>query len=163
MYIMSISEVISATQVNREQISTSSTRWSARFRLDKDGRLVFLSEKLRDIEQERGAIALRTVDVKRIFNEALRESYDPLPRVSLQGTMAVATGLKVQAGSAIASLAGEQNTIQTVVELVPAGDYEAAKTRMLDDSRSRAGRNIIGLLARSNPDLDDLANDIYPR
>jgi hypothetical protein len=128
---------------------------------EKDGRLVFLSEKLRDIEQERGAIALRTVDVKRIFNDALRESYDPLPRVSLHGTMAVATGLKVQDGSAIASLAGEQNTIQTVVELVPAGDYEAAKTRMLDDSRSRAGRNIIGLLARSNPDLGDLANDIY--
>ena len=32
---------------------------------------------------------------------------------------------------------------------------------MLDDSRSRAGRNIIGLLARANPDLDDLANEIY--
>jgi hypothetical protein len=31
---------------------------------EKDGSLVFLSEKLRDIEQERGAIALRTVDVK---------------------------------------------------------------------------------------------------
>jgi hypothetical protein len=57
---------------------------------EKDGNLVFLSEKLRDIEQERGAIALRTVDVKRIFNDALRESFDPLPRVSLHGTMAVA-------------------------------------------------------------------------
>jgi len=56
---------------------------------EKDGNLVFLSEKLRDIEQERGAIALRTVDVKRIFNDALRESFDPLPRVSLHGTMAV--------------------------------------------------------------------------
>jgi hypothetical protein len=77
--------------------------------------------------------------VKRIFNDALRESFDPLPRVSLHGTMAVATGLKVQAGSAITSLAGDQSTIQTVVELVPASDYDAAKNRMLDDSRSRAG------------------------
>ena len=128
---------------------------------EKDGSLVFLSEKLRDIEQERGAIALRTVDVKRIFNDALRESFDPLPRVSLNGTMAVATGLRVQAGSAITSLAGDTNTIQTVVELVSASDYETAKNRMLDDSRSRAGRNIIGLLARSNTDLDDLANEIY--
>jgi hypothetical protein len=128
---------------------------------EKDGSLVFLSEKLRDIEQERGAIALRTVDVKRIFNDALRESFDPLPRVTLHGTMAVATGLKVQAGSTISSLAGDQNTVQTVVELVPGSDYETAKNRMLDDSRSRAGRNIIGLLARSNPELDDLANEIY--
>lgn len=128
---------------------------------EKDGNLVFLSEKLRDIEQERGAIALRTIDIKRIFNDALRESFDPLPRVSLHGTMAVASGLKVQAGSTLASLAGEQNTIQTVVELVPSSDYEAAKNRMLDDSRSRAGRNVIGLLAKTNPDLDDLANEIY--
>ncbi|MCS3507487.1 BREX system P-loop protein BrxC [Achromobacter sp. JUb104] len=128
---------------------------------EKDGSLIFLSEKLRDIEQERGAIALRTVDVKRIFNDALRESFDPLPRVSLHGTMAVATGLKVQAGSATTSLAGDNNVIQTVVERVPASDYEASKHRMLDDSRSRAGRNVIGLLARSNADLDDLANEIY--
>ena len=128
---------------------------------EKDGSLVFLSEKLRDIEQERGAIALRTVDVKRIFNDALRESFDPLPRVSLHGTMAVATGLKAQTGSAITSLAGDQSTIQTVVEMVHASDYEAAKNRMLDDSRSRAGRNIIGLLTRSNPELDDLSNEIY--
>jgi hypothetical protein len=128
---------------------------------EKDGNLVFLSEKLRDIEQERGAIALRTVDVKRIFNDTLREAFDPLPRVNLHGTMAVATGLKVQAGSAITSLAGDQNTIQTVVDQASASDYEAAKSRMLDESRSRPGRNIIGLLARTNPELDDLANEIY--
>lgn len=128
---------------------------------EKGGELVLLSEKLRNIEEERGAIALRTVDVKRIFNDALRESFDPLPRVSLHGTMAVATGLKVQAGSAITSLAGDQSTIQTVVELVPASDYDTAKNRMLDDSRSRAGRNVIGLLARANSELDDLANEIY--
>jgi hypothetical protein len=47
------------------------------------------------------------------------------------------------------------------VELVPPSDYETAKNRILDDSRSRSGRNIIGLLARSNPELDDLANEIY--
>lgn len=128
---------------------------------EKDGSLVFLSERLRDIEQERGAIALRTVDVKRIFNDALRESFDPLPRVSLHSTMAVTTGLKVQSGSSINSLAGDQNPIQTVVEFVPDGDYETAKNRMLDDSRSRASRNIIGLLARANSELDDLASEIY--
>jgi hypothetical protein len=128
---------------------------------EKDGKLVFLSEKLRDIEQERGALALRSVDVRRIFNDSVREVFDPLPRVSLQGTLAVASGIKIQSGSATTSLAGDQNTVQTVLELVAAADYDAARNRMLDDSRSRTGRNIIGLLARSNPQLDDLANDIY--
>ena len=109
---------------------------------------VFLSEKLRDIEQERGAIALRTVDVKRIFNDALRESFDPLPRVSLHGTMAVATGLK-DSGRAAPSLASR--AIKTPSKRSSSWCRQRLRrrtNRMLDDSRSRAGRNIIGLLAR---------------
>ena len=128
---------------------------------EKDGSIVFLSEKLRDIEQERGGLALRSVDVRRAFNDALRDAFDPLPRVNLQGTLAVASGLKVQSGSAVTSLAGDQNRIQMIVELVPAADYDTARNRMLDDSRSRTGRNVIGLLARANPELDDHANEIY--
>lgn len=128
---------------------------------EKDGNLVFLSEKLRDIEQERGAIALRTVDVNRIFNEALRECFDPLPRVSLHGTMTVTSGVKIQVGSILNSLAGDQNPIQTVVELVQTSDYEAARNRLIEDSRSRSGQNIIGLLARKNSDLEDLSSEIY--
>ncbi|KWT98892.1 MULTISPECIES: BREX system P-loop protein BrxC [unclassified Variovorax] len=128
---------------------------------EKDGSLVFLSEKLRDIQKERDDIPLRSVDVRRIFNDALREAFDPLPRVSLHGSMAVATGLKVQTGSTMTSLAGDTNPIQTVVELVAASDYETAKTRALEDSRSRAARNTIGLVARSSTDVDDLASEIY--
>lgn len=128
---------------------------------EKDGNLVFLSEKLRDIEQERGAIPPLSGGVKRAFNDSLREAFEPLPRISLHGTMAVATGLKVQDSTSTISLAGDQNTIQTVVELAASSDYEATKNRMLDDSRSRGARNIIGLLARKNSELDDLANEIY--
>jgi hypothetical protein len=128
---------------------------------EKDGNLVFLSEKLRDIEQERGAIALRAVDIKRIFSDAMRESFDPLPRVTLQNTMSVPMGLKLQTGSTLTSLVGDQNAIQMIVELVSAGDYESGKNRMLDDSRSRSGQNFIGLLARSSLDLDELSNEIY--
>lgn len=128
---------------------------------EKDGHLVFLSEKLRDIEQERGALPLRSVDVRRAFNDALRDVFDPLPRVSLHGTLTVTAGLKMQSSSAAISLAGDQNPIQMIVEMVPASDYDAARNRMLDDSRSRTGRNVIGLLSRANPELDDLANEIY--
>ena len=128
---------------------------------DKDGTLVFLSEKLRDIEQERSGLALRSVDVRRIFNDGVREVFDPLPRVNFHGTLAVASGIKVQSGGSATSLAGEQNAIQTIVELVFPDDYETAQTRLVDDSRSHASRNVIGLMARTTPDLDDLCNEIF--
>ncbi|WP_042775876.1 BREX system P-loop protein BrxC [Sinorhizobium fredii] len=128
---------------------------------EKDENLVFLSERLRDIEEERGAIALRTVDTKNIFTSNLREVFDPLPRHNLQGTMAVASGIKVQSGSALTSVAGDQNAIQTIVDLVPPGDAETARVRMLEDSRGRQNRNVIGLLSRTNPEIDDLTGEIY--
>jgi hypothetical protein len=128
---------------------------------EKDGNLVFLSEKLRDIEQERGGIPLRTVEVKRVFSEALRAAFDPLPRVTHQGSMTVATGLKVLSATGPSALAGEQNTIQTIVEMVPTTEYEAAKNRLVEESRNRSERNSIWLLARVGRELDDLAGEIY--
>ncbi|MDA1278075.1 MAG: BREX system P-loop protein BrxC, partial [Verrucomicrobia bacterium] len=128
---------------------------------EKDGILVFLSEKLRDIEQERASVALRSVDVKRVFNEAIRETVSPLPRVSLKNTLTVTSGLKVQSGSMTTSLGGESNAVQMIVEFVPVTEYEATKSRIIDESRSRTSQNVITLLTRSNEELDELANQIY--
>lgn len=128
---------------------------------EKDGQLVFLSEKLRDIEHERGGLSLPSIELKRIFNESLRETFDPLPRANLQGNFGVTAGLKVQSNGLLTSVAGDQNPIQLVVELVQPSDYDAARNRMLDDSRSTSGQNIIGLLARTSPELDDISGEIF--
>ncbi|MCI0487530.1 MAG: BREX system P-loop protein BrxC [Blastocatellia bacterium] len=127
----------------------------------KDGNLCFLSEKLRDIEQERGVIPLRQVDLRRIFNDALRDTFDPLPRTSLHGTLTVTSGLKIQSGSSLSGLAGEHNTVQTIVEFVSPADYDTAKTRLLDESCQRTAQNAIYLLGRSDPQVESLTAEIY--
>lgn len=128
---------------------------------EKDGDIRFLSEKLHDIEDERGLVPLRTVDVRRIVNDALRETFEPLPRCSLEGTMAVTTGLKVRTGGTVTSLAGEQNAIQMAVELVDPGEYEDERNRLLEDSRSHLSQNTIALIARNDPTLEEVAGEVY--
>jgi hypothetical protein len=68
-------------------------------------------------------IPLRNMEVRRIQSESMRESYAPLPSIQLHGTLSVQTGLKMQqtAGSSPASLSGDRNPIQTIVELADAG------------------------------------------
>ena len=61
----------------------------------------------------------------------------------------------------LVSLDGEKNPIQTIIEMTASTEYEMAKNRLLDDSRSRAGQNIISLLSRNNLELDEIANEIY--
>ena len=128
---------------------------------EQEGNLCFFSEKLNDIEQERASIPLRGVELRRIQSDALREAY-ALPSTHLNGTLSVQTGLKAQsAGGIPASIAGERNTVQTVVELVDPKDYDTAKARLTDESRHKTAQYTIYALGRTSIEIDELVGDIY--
>lgn len=130
---------------------------------EQDGNLLFFSEKLNNIEQERATIPLRPIELRRIQNESLKEAYSPLPSTNLHGSLSVQTGLKAQAsgGGVPASLSGERNSVQTIVELVDPKDYEATKTRLTSESREKTAQHTIFAFGRTMPEMDDLISDIY--
>jgi len=89
-------------------------------------------------------------------------TFAPLPSTHVQATLAVQTGLKAQLGGGNpAALAGERNTIQTVVELVEAQDYDTARPRLVDGARHRSAQHAIYLLGCSAPEMNTLVVDIY--
>lgn len=128
---------------------------------EKDGYLTFLSEKLREVEQERGNLPLRAVETRKITSEAIRETFNPLPAVRLNNTLAVTSGVKLQSGAMTTSLAGERETVQTVIEFADLADHDTARVRLVDESRQKANQNVIFLLGRANPEIDNLAAEIY--
>ena len=128
---------------------------------EKDGNLCFFSEKINDIDQERAQIPLRSIETRRIQNEGLREVFSPLPSVRLHNTLSVTSGLKSSTGSILANLAGEKETIQTVVEFVAPEDYEGARTRLVEESRQRSSQYTIYLLGRTVSEINDLVSEIY--
>ena len=130
---------------------------------EQDGNLLFFSEKLNNIEQERATIPLRPIELRRIQNESLKEAYSPLPSTNLHGSLSVQTGLKAQAsgGGVPASLSGERNSVQTIVELVDPKDYEATKIRLTSESREKTAQHTIFAFGRTTPEMDDLISDIY--
>ena len=129
---------------------------------EQDGQLRFFSEKLNDIEQERAKIPLRAVELRRIQNEALKETYSPLPATHLNGSLSVQTGLKTQGSTGLpVSLAGDRNTVQTIVEFVSPKEYEPTKVGLTDESRHKSAEHHIFLLGRSTPEMDALTHEIY--
>lgn len=129
---------------------------------EQDGNLCFFSEKLNDIEQERSQVALRGVELRRIASEALTSVYAPLPATQLHGSYAVSTGLKAQsAGHVAASLAGERNQIQTIVELVGPQEIDNARTRLTDESRHNSSKFNIYLVGRTTSEMNELTADIH--
>jgi hypothetical protein len=128
---------------------------------ERDGHLSFLSEKLREIEEQRGQIVLRQMDVQRIFSEALRSCFDPLPKATLHSTFTVTSGVKLQSGTGLISLAGERDPVQTVVKFAKASDYETERAALIEESRHKTEQNNIFLLCRSSDELQALAEEIY--
>ncbi len=128
---------------------------------EKDGDLCFFSEKLNDIEQERGQLPVVGIHARRIQNEALKEVFSPLPSTRVDDALPVSTGLKVQNGAVTTGIAGERNPIQTVVEFVAASDFDNARTRLIEESRQRLSQKTVFLLGKQDDRIDTLVADIY--
>lgn len=128
---------------------------------EQEGNLCFFSEKLNDIEQERAQIPLRSVETRRIYNEVLKETFNPLPSTHLNGALTVRTGLKSQSGTFVASLAGDREIIQTIVELCNPKDFETVRTTGINDSRHPGSRYTIYLLGKNDPILDEKIAETY--
>ncbi len=127
---------------------------------EKDGFLRFFSEKLNDVELERSQLVPRTPDVRRVFNEALKEVFEPPPSVRLHGTLSVTAGLKHLSSGQTVSLAGERETVQTIAAFADPTDYEVEKGRLTDESRHKSSENSVYLLARRSPEVDELVAEI---
>jgi hypothetical protein len=121
----------------------------------------FFSEKINDIEQERAKLPLRSMDVRRIQNDALRQVFDPRPSTKLLGSRSVTIGLKASVGSSLSSLAGENEPIQLIVEFAPADEYDAVRTRLVEESRQRQAAQDVYMVGRVSPEMEDKAAEIY--
>jgi hypothetical protein len=128
---------------------------------EQDGNLCFFSEKLNDIEQERAQIPLRSIETRRIFNETLKELFTPLPKALLNNTTTVTSGLRSQTGNLVANLAGDRETIQTIVEFCTPGNFDVDHTRLLDESRAQSSCYTIYLLAKEDAEMDAKLGEIY--
>ncbi|MCD4719518.1 MAG: BREX system P-loop protein BrxC [Desulfobacula sp.] len=128
---------------------------------EQEGNLCFFSEKLNDIEQERAQIPLRTIETRRIYNEVLKETFNPLPSIHLNGSFIVRTGLKSRSGTFVVNLLGERETIQTIVELCDPKDFESTRTSDVSESRLPSYRYTIFLIGKKEPEIEDKIAEIY--
>jgi hypothetical protein len=127
---------------------------------EKDGTLHFFSERLNDVERERAQLVPRTPDLRRAFNDSLKEVFEPLPNARVHGTLSVTAGLKHLSGGQQLSLSGERETIQTIVSFSDPTDYDAEKGRLTDESRHKSSEYNIYLLGRRSPEADELVAQI---
>jgi hypothetical protein len=126
-----------------------------------DGRLRFVSEAVGDLEKEKTKIMPRVADTRSIFNTALKDVLTPAPNSRLQGVRAVSTGFKVYAGAMPVSLSGEREEIQTHILFSPEKEYEKTKEDKTFESTKKAGKDLVFLIARENPELEDMLVEIY--
>ena len=120
-----------------------------------DGRLRFMSEAVSEMERERASIHAGPRETRVVLHEKLKQIFTPSPTVRLLGMRSVTTGIKTMSGALAVSLDGEREPIQTVVEIVPTVAYEKTKEDRIIDSNQRGNLNVLYLLAKEDPDIDN--------
>jgi len=129
---------------------------------EKDDYLGFISEKLTEIQRARNEIGLKTIELRKILSETLGGCLSPLPKVEVEGSLSVETGLKLQNPNGLPSgLAGERNPVQTLIDFVDPSEYDNSMAALVTDSREKANQNKIYLLGRKSPEVDELLANIY--
>jgi len=129
---------------------------------EQDGYLGFISEKLTEIQRARNEIGLKTIELRRIQSDALKECLSPLPKVQVEGSLAVETGLRLQNTNGLPSgLAGERNSVQTLIDFVAPLEYDNTLAELVADSREKSNQETIYLLGRKSPEVDELVANIY--
>jgi hypothetical protein len=125
-----------------------------------DGRLRFMSEAVAELEAERQRIVAGPRETRVVMQEKLRELFIPAPSAKLKGTRTVQSGLKLALGNNAVTLEGEREPVQTVIEFVPAISYEKRKQERLLESNERANTSSIFLVAKEDPEVEDLLAEI---
>ena len=69
--------------------------------------------------------------------------------------------MRASAGTSVYSLAGERETIQTIVEFVDPANYDVARARLIEESRQRNAQTTIFLLGRNGQGFAAKAGEIY--
>ncbi len=134
-----------------------------------DNNLRFMSEAVRDLDQERERHFPKTMEINSLQNALLRELFTPAPSVKLQQSRMVSTGIKVYIGAMPVSLLGDREEIQTHIDLVAEKEYEGRRQERLLESQQRLSHNVIFFLGHKDAEIETLAievlrcRDIYAR
>ncbi len=128
---------------------------------EKDGNLLFFSEKVNEIDQERAELVVPTLERRRIFNKALTEVFTPLPSAHLHQSLSVTSGLSVLSGGQQVSLKGERETIQTLTVFISPTEYQQKRQELLEGSRDHSRRHTIFLLGRTPDNQYQMETEIY--
>ena len=129
---------------------------------EQDSYLGFISEKLTEIQRARSEIAPKTIELRKILCIALGSCLSPLPKVQVEGSLSVETGLKLQNANGLPNgLAGDRNPVQTLIDFVDPSEYDNNLSALVTDSREKANQNTIYLLGRKSPEVGNLLANIY--
>ena len=125
---------------------------------EKDGRLTFLSQAALEYQKELENLGVRAAEERFQMHEALKSIFEPLPTVLVAGTRGVQAGLRVtQGGGTPATLAGEKNTLQWLVDLVEPSQYTAQIDHKVQVSRTSAESRTLFIQAKRLPAMADYA------
>ena len=125
---------------------------------EKEGQYSFLSRAAIQLQEVLEKLDVKTAEKRARVHETIKKIFDPLPKVMVENTLGVTAGLKAtQSGGSPASLDGEKQILQWLVDLVEPGQYETICEQKVQASRLPKEENVLFVQGRIHPEMEEAA------
>ena len=126
-----------------------------------DGKLRFMSERVRDLEKQRRQAVPSQSDRRFILVKAAEELFYPQPTVNVHSTKRMSAGLKINFAGYSATVFGEREEVQIFLELIKESGFPEKRKQIVTASREPGSAKTIFALGMEDPAVEETILEIH--
>ena len=126
-----------------------------------DGRLRFMSDRVRDLARQRSQNLPMQSDRRVIIVKALEELFHPQPTVNVYGTRRVSAGLKLMFAGHPVQVYGEREEVQVLLDLVRDSNFGGARQAVVAQSREPGSVRTVFAVGTEEAAFDETVTEIF--
>ena len=126
-----------------------------------DGKLRFMSERVRDLEKQRRQAVPSQSDRRFILVKAAEELLYPQPTVNVHSTKRMSAGVKINFAGYSATVSGEREEVQILLELVKEEGFPEKRKQIVTESREPGSAKTIFALGLEDPAVEETILEIH--
>ena len=122
-----------------------------------DGELRFMTDAIINIEIEKSKITPTTGDIRKVYENIIKDIFSPVPQARLLNTKTIRTGINFNHEGKILSLLEKNEEIQLEVNLKSPAEYSKTVDELIRSSTDKSASSRIFLIGKTEKDI---VNDI---
>ncbi len=128
---------------------------------EAEGSIGFLSETVSKIDKDRDSIVVTATSRLATQSRLLREMFQKTPRVTLEGSKTVDSGISLFDGGREQKITDRDTDIRFLIQFVSEANLESAKNELVNESMASSNQSRVYIAAPRPAEIDEILSEIH--